>query len=89
MRVPYSESSLKRFKNQLKKGLIEPKGTGEIGYKDWGPNPKGALPSTLINIGSESKRISDNHIAVYPEALVDYFIKGQLMKGFDSGPIYG
>ena len=76
MRVPYSESSLKRFKKPIKKRFNRTEGDEGLGYKDWGPNPKGALPSTLINIGSESKRISDNHIAVYPEALTDYFIKG-------------
>jgi DNA modification methylase len=35
----------------------------------------------LINIGSESKRISDNHIAVYPEKLSEYFIKGSTNEG--------
>lgn len=81
MRVPYSESSLKRFKKPIKKRFNRTEGDEKIEYKDWGPNPKGALPSTLINIGSESKRISDNHIAVYPEALTDYFIKGSTNKG--------
>jgi len=81
MRVPYSKSSLKRFKKPIKKRFNRTEGDESIGYKDWGPNPKGALPSTLINIGSESKRISDNHIAVYPEALTDYFIKGATNEG--------
>jgi len=81
MRVPYSESSLKRFKKPIKKRYNRTEGDEKVEYKDWGPNPKGALPSTLINIGSESKRISDNHIAVYPESLVDYFIKGATNEG--------
>ena len=81
MRVPYSESSLKRFKKPIKKRYNRTEGDDKVEYKDWGPNPKGALPSTLINIGSESKRISDNHIAVYPEALVDYLIKGATNEG--------
>tara|TARA_R110000751_G_scaffold41857_1_gene97776 strand:- start:160 stop:987 length:828 start_codon:yes stop_codon:yes gene_type:complete len=81
MRVPYSESSLKRFKKPIKKRYNRTEGDDKVEYKDWGPNPKGALPSTLINIGSESKRISDNHIAVYPESLVDYFIKGATNEG--------
>jgi site-specific DNA-methyltransferase (adenine-specific)/site-specific DNA-methyltransferase (cytosine-N4-specific) len=81
MRVPYSESSLKRFKKPIKKRYNRTEGDDKVEYKDWGPNPKGALPSTLINIGSESKRISDNHIAVYPEQLTDYFIKGATNEG--------
>jgi site-specific DNA-methyltransferase (adenine-specific) len=81
MRVPYSESSLKRFKKPIKKRFNRTEGDEKVEYKDWGPNPKGALPSTLINIGSESRRISDNHIAVYPEHLTDYFIKGSTNEG--------
>ena len=81
MRVPYSKSSLKRFNKPIKKRFNRTEGDEKIEYKEWGPNPKGALPSTLINIGSESKRISDNHIAVYPEALSDYFIKGSTNEG--------
>ena len=81
MRVPYSESSLKRFKKPIKKRFNRTEGDEKVEYKDWGPNPKGALPSTLINIGSESKRISNNHIAVYPEKLSEYFIKGSTNEG--------
>jgi DNA modification methylase len=81
MRVPYSESSLKRFKKPIKKRYNRTEGDDKVEYKDWGPNPKGALPSTLVTIGSESKRISDNHIAVYPEQLADYFIKGATNEG--------
>jgi DNA modification methylase len=33
-------------------------------------------PSTIVNIGSEARRIASNHIAVYPERLVNYFIQG-------------
>ena len=53
MRVPYSESSLKRFKKPIKKRYNRTEGDDKVEYKDWGPNPKGALPSTLINIGNE------------------------------------
>ena len=90
MRVPYSESSLKRFKKPIKKRFNRTEGDEKVEYKDWGPNPKGALPSTLINIGSESKRISDNHIAVYPEKLTEYFIKGATNEGdFILDPFMG
>jgi hypothetical protein len=33
-------------------------------------------PSTIVTIGSESRRIAGNHVAVYPERLVSYFIQG-------------
>jgi len=42
---------------------------------------KTAHPSTVVNIGSESRRIADNHVAVYPERLVSYFIQGSTDKG--------
>ena len=50
-------------------------------YKDWSPNEKGALPTTLINISSESKRVATDHVAVYPLELVKYFIKGSTKEG--------
>jgi DNA modification methylase len=34
-----------------------------------------------VNISSESKKIADNHVAVYPVELVDYFIKGSTQEG--------
>jgi len=42
---------------------------------------KKAHPSTEIRIGSESKKIADNHVAVYPERLVNYFIQGSTHEG--------
>lgn len=77
MRTNYSEKSIQRMKNPLKKRFArneENQNSNE--YKDWNPNPLGALPTTLVNISSESKRIADNHVAVYPIELVNYFIKG-------------
>jgi DNA modification methylase len=38
-------------------------------------------PSTIVTIGSESRRISGNHLAVYPERLVNYFIQGATDEG--------
>ena len=38
-------------------------------------------PSTIVNIGSESRRIAANHVAVYPERLVNYFIQGASNTG--------
>jgi DNA modification methylase len=82
MRTPYSEKSIQRMKNPLKKRFArneENQNSNE--YKDWNPNPLGALPTTLVNISSESKRIADNHVAVYPLELVNYFIKGSTKPG--------
>ena len=37
--------------------------------------------STIVTIGSESRRIAGNHVAVYPERLVNYFIQGSTDEG--------
>ena len=37
--------------------------------------------STVVTIGSESRRIAGNHVAVYPERLVNYFIQGSTEEG--------
>ena len=82
MRTEYSEKSIQRMKKPLKKRFArteENQNSDE--YKEWKPNPKGALPTTLVNISSESKRIADNHVAVYPVELAKYFIKGGSKEG--------
>ena len=38
-------------------------------------------PSNVVNIGSEARRIAGNHVAVYPERLVNYFIQGSTDPG--------
>ncbi len=81
MRTEYSEKSIKRMTKPLKKRFARTEGDDNIEYKDWAPNPKGALPTTLVNISSESKRIADNHVAVYPVDLATYFIKGSTKPG--------
>lgn len=81
MRTPYSDKSIKRMKKPLKKRYARTEGDSNLEYKSWSPNPKGALPTTLVNISSESKKISDKHVAVYPKELVDYFIKGSTKEG--------
>ena len=80
MRTPYSEKSIQRMKNPLKKRFARTENDLDE-YKDWSPNPLGALPTTLINISSQSKRISDTHVAVFPMELVEYFIKGSTDEG--------
>ena len=82
MRTPYSEKSIQRMKNPLKKRFArteENQNSNE--YKEWHPNPGGALPTTLVNISSEAKRIADNHVAVYPVELAKYFINGSTKPG--------
>lgn len=81
MRTKYSEKSIQRMKRPLKKRYSRRENEDNIDYKNWSPNPLGALPTTLVNISSESKRIADNHIAVYPLELVNYFIKGSTEVG--------
>jgi DNA modification methylase len=81
MRTEYSEKSIKRMTKPLKKRFARTEGDDNIEYKNWAPNPKGALPTTLVNISSESKRIADSHVAVFPVSLVEYFIKGSTEKG--------
>ena len=80
MRVEYNPISIKRMKKPIKKRFVRKEGDENTDYKDWNPNPKGALPSVLVDIGSESKKVSDNHIAVFPEKLAHYFIKGASNK---------
>jgi DNA modification methylase len=82
MRLPYSEVSLKRMEKPIKKRFARTEDNQDKNeYKDWSPNPLGALPSTILTIGSESKRQSQIHTAVYPEKLVEYFIKGFTKPG--------
>ena len=82
MRKPYSPISIQRMKNPIKKRFNRTKENQDASdYKAWSPNPMGALPSVLVQIGSESKRISDNHTAVFPEKLCNYFIKGATKEG--------
>jgi DNA modification methylase len=77
MRVEYDEKSIQRMKRPIKKRYCRTKENQiENNYKPWNPNPLGACPSTLISIGSEATRISDNNIACFPVKLCEYFIKG-------------
>ena len=82
MRTEYSPKSIQRMKKPLKKRFARTKENQESNeYKDWKENPLGALPTTLINISSESKRIADNHVAVYPLEFAKYFISGSTKPG--------
>ncbi len=81
MRTEYSDKSIKRMKNPLKRRFARTENDDGLEYKNWKPNSKGALPTTLINISSETKRVSNKHVAVYPTKLVEYFIKGSTKEG--------
>lgn len=77
MRVPYNPKSIARMMKPIKKRFArtaENQMNNE--YKNWHPNPLGGLPGTIINIGSESKKISNVNFAVYPEKLVNYLMRG-------------
>jgi DNA modification methylase len=74
MRTPYAEVSVKRMQKPIKDRFVREGETEET--KEWKPNEKGALPSTLVNISSETKRIADTHVAVFPVQFAEYFIKG-------------
>ena len=65
MRVEYNPISINRMKNKLQKRYARTENDVKE-YKDWAPNPLGALPSTLVSISSESSKKSENHVAVYP-----------------------
>lgn len=82
MRVEYSELSIKRMKNPIKKRFNRTQENQDSNlYKDWAQNPKGALPSTLVTISSEAKRRSNIHMAVFPIKLAEYFINGATKEG--------
>lgn len=79
MRNDYKEGALLRMKHSIKDRFVRDGETEEM--KDWKPNEKGALPSTLIDICSETKRIADTHVAVFPVPFAEYFIKGSTDEG--------
>lgn len=77
MRVPYSNVSKNRMKNPIKKRFSRTiENQDEDTYKEWSPNENGAMPTTLVSISSEVKRVSNQNIAVFPVSLPLYFIKG-------------
>lgn len=81
MRTPYQASSVERMKTPIKARFARTETNTNVATKAWSPNAKGALPTTLVSVSSETKRIADTHIAVFPEALVDYFLLGATNPG--------
>lgn len=76
-RNEYSPISIARMKNPIKRRFARTEQNQELSnYKPWSPNPKGALPSNIIECGSESQRICNNHVACFPVKLTEKFILG-------------
>jgi len=85
MRRPYDPKSIKRMENPIKKRFNRTEANQDADeYKAWSPNPLGALPSTLITIGSESQRMSQKHTAIFPEKLCERFIMGATKERDES-----
>lgn len=79
VRRPYSEASLKRMKKPYKKRWSRKRDANVTEYKAWKPNPKGALPKNILDIGSESN--NKIHTAVFPEKLAEFFILSATNEG--------
>lgn len=80
LRIPYTEGNLDRMKYKLKKRYVRTE--EDINEtKTLEKNELGSLPTTLVNISSETKKKSNIHFAVFPEKLVEYFLKGCTEKG--------
>jgi len=75
MRVPYAETTLDRYKRKKKAKFVR-EDKNRTGYKYCKPHPKGALPSSIIEIKSPTKLQVKEHYAVFPVDLPLYFIKG-------------
>jgi DNA modification methylase len=81
-RNEYSPISIARMKNPIKKRFARTEENQKLdNYKPWSPNPKGALPGNIIECGSESQRVCDNHIACFPIKLTEKFILGCTAPG--------
>lgn len=82
LRIPYTQGTITRWKRPIQKRGPRIPGAEKVqDMKMVQLNPHGAMPNTLINISSESRRISDNHVAVFPVKLPSYFIKGTTEEG--------
>lgn len=82
MRRPYTEVSIKRAKNPIKARHVRTAANQDADqHKEWKLDERGALPSTLLSIGSESQRVSSQHFAVFPIKFAEYFVKGASKVG--------
>ena len=81
MRTPYTEKSLERMKTPIIVRYNRESERPERRHKQWKPHPDGALPSTLVTVCAQSKRVHDQHVAVFPEQLVEGFVLAASKEG--------
>ena len=79
MRTPYSELSLQRMKTPIRARHNREEENGKT--KQWVAHPDGALPTTLVTVCAQAVRIHDEHVAVFPENLVDGFVRAASKEG--------
>ena len=79
VRRPYKAISKRRMDYKIKRRWARERDTQYPEYKEWSPNPKGALPKNILDIGSESS--NRGHPAVYPTGLAEWFIKAATVEG--------
>jgi DNA modification methylase len=81
MRVPYKEGAKLRMRRPIKDRFARTENNLDVPLKEWKPNEKGGLPTTLVELCSETKHIAKTHVAVFPERFVDYFVRGSTNPG--------
>lgn len=79
VRRPYNPVSIRRMDYKIKKRWSRERDTQYHEYKDWAPDPRGALPKNILDLGSESS--NRGHTAVFPEKLATWFIKAATNEG--------
>jgi DNA modification methylase len=79
VRRPYSPISINRMKKPIIKRWARERDKDYPEYKAWQPNPLGALPKNILDIGSESG--NKTHVAVFPERLASWFVKAATNEG--------
>ena len=79
VRRPYNPISIKRMEYKIKKRWARDPNNPVKEYKEWAPNPAGALPKNILDIGSEFG--NKVHPAVFPRRLAEWFIKASTLPG--------
>ena len=75
LRVPYDESTKKRYNRKIVKEYRREE-RDKVEYKYVKPHPKGAMPKSIIQQVGIAKLVIKEHFAIFPEELVEYFLKG-------------
>jgi DNA modification methylase len=79
IRIPYSEVSLKRYEYDMINRWVREDGKEYSDKKEITPDPRGALPSNVLFIGSESD--NQEHTAVFPIKLAKWAINATTKPG--------